>query len=663
MGHCVGGYCDTVASGNSTIFSLRDPKGMPHVTLEVQGDFDGTSAAPSKTVDHGNGEQSQIQEYPKLRVIQVQGKSDTEPIPEYRWYIDDWFQTLRMKHWDVVEDDPDREPDYDYHEHNEGPFYLDNPENYLDYHKIMTNPYDRQYHFDESEEPEYDAPTNTLNYEMPRILVFNGTGEEHFADQALDFIKRWEAGQYTNDDAVKYVQAMWMALHHSAGNGQNQNGMWPRQDADGLYLHSEGLHKVVQKFWQDVEEILYWKAEASSEKGTQNTLFDPTEYNGEVHSTQAKMFLDLMAKFDSAPYDFQEPVMMQKQVEAPSNEENGYAYPKYLYRDRNTGEETTVGFENGVSNNAVMVPRLDEQGRPQMVNRWLQWPGENAYPGTDYERYFQQHGMDRFPTPVMGSWMPLEAHHSAPNGTRVQAWSLTAWKRIEPSEELRNIAHGYMANQGWGDYDPPQNYPDVDPARAARIAQEYEKMEHNPHDPQVRAAYDALMQETAKQYEYLLKHGYQMEFEPEGGAYASPWDAISDVRDNKHLYVYPTSAGFGTTDSPDHPLLENTPYEWNGQPVTYNDLFRGVHDVFGHAKEGVGFRQDGEENAWRQHAAMYSDLARHALTSETRGQNSWVNYGPYGEHNQTADQENTVYAPQKAGLMPDWTAYEGAHDE
>ena len=35
MGHCVGGYCDDVFSGQTRIFSLRDAKGEPHVTVEV----------------------------------------------------------------------------------------------------------------------------------------------------------------------------------------------------------------------------------------------------------------------------------------------------------------------------------------------------------------------------------------------------------------------------------------------------------------------------------------------------------------------------------------------------------------------------------------------------------------------------------------------------
>lgn len=36
MGHCVGGYCSDVLEGRSRIFSLRDAKGQPHVTIETQ---------------------------------------------------------------------------------------------------------------------------------------------------------------------------------------------------------------------------------------------------------------------------------------------------------------------------------------------------------------------------------------------------------------------------------------------------------------------------------------------------------------------------------------------------------------------------------------------------------------------------------------------------
>jgi hypothetical protein len=37
MAHCVGGYCPDVLEGRSNIFSLRDAKGQPHVTIETSG--------------------------------------------------------------------------------------------------------------------------------------------------------------------------------------------------------------------------------------------------------------------------------------------------------------------------------------------------------------------------------------------------------------------------------------------------------------------------------------------------------------------------------------------------------------------------------------------------------------------------------------------------
>jgi len=111
------------------------------------------------------------------------------------------------------------------------------------------------------------------------------------------------------------------------------------------------------------------------------------------------------------------------------------------------------------------------------------------------------------------------------------------------------------------------------------------------------------------------------------------------------------------------PMLQPTQFtDANGKPMLANDVFRVVHDYFGHIKEGTGFRADGEENAWRQHLAMFSEAARPAVTTETRGQNSWVNFGPHAVANATADPGATVYADQKTGLLPSWVVTEGATD-
>src|SRR5699024_4310787 len=157
------------------------------------------------------------------------------------------------------------------------------------------------------------------------------------------------------------------------------------------------------------------------------------------------------------------------------------------------------------------------------------------------------------------------------------------------------------------------------------------------------AAYDALIEETLAQYEAMLEAGVHIEIMDmsKGDAYGGdPRRAIEDVRDNNHLYIFGTNDGHEpdtVLDPSDNPIgREANHRDVHGAPMLANDAFRAGHDYFGHAEEGVGFRAAGEENAWRAHASMHSPLARRAMTSETRGQNSWVNYGPHGEHNRSA---------------------------
>ena len=242
-----------------------------------------------------------------------------------------------------------------------------------------------------------------------------------------------------------------------------------------------------------------------------------------------------------------------------------------------------------------------------------------------------------------------------------------------PDPRLVAVAEQYARDNGI-DLRRQAEYVKVDPARAKRIADAYEAMSHAPNDPKVRAAYNELIRQTVAQYRALEKAGYKFWFidlsTPEGQDYSStPWNAMRDIRANQSMGVFPTEDGFGTKDdfSPDaNPLLADTGIRWpwgspNGplRTVYANDLFRAVHDAFGHGIEGSGFRADGEENAWQAHVRLFTGDAVGAITSETRGQNSWLNYGPFGENNRNAKVEDTVFADQKTGLMPEWTWLEG----
>ena len=85
---------------------------------------------------------------------------------------------------------------------------------------------------------------------------------------------------------------------------------------------------------------------------------------------------------------------------------------------------------------------------------------------------------------------------------------------------------------------------------------------------------------------------------------------------------------------PGHPYLSDE----------VNDRFRAVHDAFGHAAIGRGFDRNGEEAAYQSHAEMFTATALPALASETRGQNSALNYGGYGTRGE--------FPPQKFDVLP-----------
>lgn len=230
-----------------------------------------------------------------------------------------------------------------------------------------------------------------------------------------------------------------------------------------------------------------------------------------------------------------------------------------------------------------------------------------------------------------------------------------------PIGKIHDVAEDYMRSVG-RPYAPPTKYHPLDTEHSKAIAQAFDEMKHTPNDKATKAAYNALIDETAAQYQAIKKTGLKIEPIPAGAPdpyAANPRLAAVDVAENNHLWFFPTEGGFGTVNKiSDNPLLRKTGEKIGDHELLANDMFRIVHDYFGHLKQGHGFRAAGEDNAWRTHAAMYSDLARPAMTTETRGQNSWVNYGPHGEKNRTASGADTVYADQKIGLLPDWVMYD-----
>lgn len=135
------------------------------------------------------------------------------------------------------------------------------------------------------------------------------------------------------------------------------------------------------------------------------------------------------------------------------------------------------------------------------------------------------------------------------------------------------------------------------------------------YDQLLEAAYRQLAQETEQQFRKLpINMSYHRAGE---GNYENSKELLRDIYGNRHMYVFQGGDPHDFLNKVDPATGLNT-----------NEMFRAVHDFFGHAIHGNQFGPKGEEIAWAAHSKMFSPLARLAMTAETRGQNSFVNYTP-----------------------------------
>jgi hypothetical protein len=121
MGHCVDGYCDPVMTGQTQIFSLRDAKGEPHVTIEVKpgnvayavGDLppEQRFALTQEVKDRYFGgvmpgrsnepeffqfiDQTYVEKYgkPPSDIVQIKGKGNKKPADKYIPYVQDFVKS------------------------------------------------------------------------------------------------------------------------------------------------------------------------------------------------------------------------------------------------------------------------------------------------------------------------------------------------------------------------------------------------------------------------------------------------------------------------------------------------------------------------------------------------------------------------------------------
>jgi len=217
-------------------------------------------------------------------------------------------------------------------------------------------------------------------------------------------------------------------------------------------------------------------------------------------------------------------------------------------------------------------------------------------------------------------------------------------RQFDPVSHVAEGAASYQAEQGktfrTGGLGDVHRDPEAGHATylAYRDAMDASDTPASTDTPKLRESYEAMREHVGRQYEHMTKPkeqgGMGMTHEvTSSDPYETPAHMAEDVRQGR-------IKTFATASTGPHELFTDEE----------NDKFRAVHDVFGHASIGRGFSRDSEEAAFQAHRQMFPAAAHAALASETRGQNSYLNYSP----------ENT-FASQEGRLvgLPSWASKKG----
>lgn len=187
----------------------------------------------------------------------------------------------------------------------------------------------------------------------------------------------------------------------------------------------------------------------------------------------------------------------------------------------------------------------------------------------------------------------------------------------------------------------------VDETYMQRVADVQQKAGHNPNNPGVAKAYRALIDETRAMWQELGDIKVTA-FTGNGSPYASRGAMFSDLSAGR-LQLRLSADMFGAgADNPGHPLNAAAGIKTvDGQDLTWNDVLRVVHDVYGHGQSGFNDSPLGRYNAYHEHARLLSPEARRALATETLAQGAWDNFGPHMRR-----KDGTVPGPTDVDYLP-----------
>lgn len=167
--------------------------------------------------------------------------------------------------------------------------------------------------------------------------------------------------------------------------------------------------------------------------------------------------------------------------------------------------------------------------------------------------------------------------------------------------------------------------------------------------PAVREGYARMKAENLRLLHRAAGVGIRIRpWRGKGQPYAGSGEMIRELARTGTLHVFLTEAGHGPGGpEPDHPLCEPSEIRADGVRLLHNDVFRAVHDIFGHAMPGAAMGPVGELRAARCHMALYPASAHPVLFVEQVAQICWFFYGPH-----LRDAAGRLPAPDEPGWIP-----------
>jgi len=409
----------------------------------------------------------------------------------------------------------------------------------------------------------------------------------------------WATGQSGDTQvSAKTMKTIIERLSETKTPGVTIDLRTGKEPKTGFICSKQGFEKPVKL--KDFDANKKKTIEDYIDKNIEELNKEGAHFGGWVVKSEDTVYLDVSRKFDTRQDAVR--AMYDNKQEAIYDVKND----SYIYRKDEKDDRTNKAIYGGSSNT---YKGYDQRREKRLYRKNLE--GDRGQSLDEDSEHI-----------CLGRYSSSVKKHGDHDQTTHGSWAVGRFPKDSVSK-ARNGAKDYAYKKGIKQDDSiDYNKVVANRERASKIADVYESLPKM--DTDAIDEYESLSTEVEEQFDFMTKElGIKIEFVKDD-PYKTSKEMFDDA--NKGTLKVLSTASTGA-----HPLFSND----------QNDKFRAVHDYFGHAATGRGFGQDGEEAAWVHHSQMFTDKARAALTTETRGQNSFYN------------NRGKQFADQKVALLPE----------